>query len=369
MDKIKHVVIDARPISSSGYGTYLRGLLENLGKIDTATRYTVLVWPDYDRKSLKLPANFSLQKANYPINGSLKEQFNLAWRLYRLKPDLVHFAITQQPLLYFGKSITTVHDLTALRFSNPSENFLKFKFKQLMFGFMLFWIGHKSKILITPSDYVRQDVARFAKINPKKILVTYEAATNYKDKPKKVAGLVGQKFVMYVGRPNPHKNLERLIEAMQIVQASHPELKLVLAGKNDKNYEKIKKLTQENNLTSQVIFTDFVSDGQLVWLYKNALGYVFPSLSEGFGLPGLEAMSYSLPVASSNASCLPEIYKDAALYFNPEDTKGIASKIIQLASSPGLRKDLIHKGLVLAKTYSWQKTAEQTLDIYKKVLG
>jgi glycosyltransferase involved in cell wall biosynthesis len=169
---------------------------------------------------------------------------------------------------------------------------------------------------------------------------------------------------MYVGRPAPHKNLERLVEAFKILQTQHPTLKLVLAGKKDVHYEKIAK----QNIPG-VLLTDFVTEGQLRWLYENCAAYVFPSMSEGFGLPGLEAMTHGAPVVSSNATCLPEIYGQAAHYFDPLDTADMAAKISEVLSDGALREKLTKTGKAQAAKYSWAKTAGQTLEVYEKVLG
>jgi glycosyltransferase involved in cell wall biosynthesis len=101
---------------------------------------------------------------------------------------------------------------------------------------------------------------------------------------------------------------------------------------------------------------------------ENTKAYVFPSLSEGFGIPGLEAMFYGAPVASSNATCLPEVYGDAAHYFDPTDINDMAEKIDEVLTKPGLRKKLVEQGKKRVKKYSWKRTAEQTLDVYKRIL-
>lgn len=117
------------------------------------------------------------------------------------------------------------------------------------------------------------------------------------------------------------------------------------------------------------MFTGFVEDEELNWLYQNTSAYVFASLSEGFGLPGLEAMIQGAPVVSSNATCLPEVYGDAAHYFNPLDTDDMAEKINDVLTNPSLRQKLIQNGKVQAKKYSWEKMAKETLLHYKKALG
>jgi glycosyltransferase involved in cell wall biosynthesis len=104
-------------------------------------------------------------------------------------------------------------------------------------------------------------------------------------------------------------------------------------------------------------------------MYENCVAYVFPSLSEGFGLPGLEAMAHGAPVISSNATCLPEVYGDAAYYFYPYHTKEIANAIEEVVNNKKLRDELVVKGKVQVKKYSWRRMAEQTLEVYKKALG
>jgi glycosyltransferase involved in cell wall biosynthesis len=169
---------------------------------------------------------------------------------------------------------------------------------------------------------------------------------------------------MYVGRPTPHKNLERLIAAYSQLKTEHPELKLVLAGKLDANYRRITAKVSDPG----IIFTDFVSEGQLRWLYEHCAAYAFPSLSEGFGLPGLEAMLHGAPVVSSNATCLPEIYGEAAHYFDPLNVHAMADAINEVLTDKALRQTLITAGARQAQTYSWQRMAEQTLAIYTRAL-
>src|SRR5690606_18434598 len=115
-------------------------------------------------------------------------------------------------------------------------------------------------------------------------------------------------------------------QAFALLKEKHPELHLVLAGKKDTLYKRHERYVNKHGI-QDVVFTDFVSDGQLRWLYENCTAYAFPSLSEGFGLPGLEAMNQGAPVVASNATSLPEVLGDAAEYFDPLDVDDIAKKI------------------------------------------
>ena len=172
---------------------------------------------------------------------------------------------------------------------------------------------------------------------------------------------------MYVGRPLPHKNLWRLIEAFRLLRRNNPDLKLVLVGKNDAMYELIKARVKQERVRG-VVFAGFVPDASLRWLYEHCQAYVFASLSEGFGLPALEAMLHGAPVVSSNATCLPEVYGNAAHYFEPLKVDDIARAIREVLENKDLRKRLITRGKRQAARYSWRRLAEQTLEVFKKAL-
>jgi glycosyltransferase involved in cell wall biosynthesis len=360
------IVIDAREYTTST-GRYVFRLVQYLEKIDTENDYIVLLKP----KDMKVCpfSNPRFTKLASPYKEfTFQEQLGL-WRQIRsLKPDLVHFGKDHQPILYAGKTVTTMHDLTTARFRNPDKQPLVFIFKQCVYKLVVKRVAHKSKRIIVPSQYVKDDIASYAHVSPEKISITYEAADLIPDTPEPVQAVAGKQFIMYVGRPTPHKNLWRLIKAFQLLKAQHPDLRLVLAGKLDSNYQQIAQKVADEQIAN-IIFTDFVSEGQLKWLYENCKAYVFPSLSEGFGLPPLEAMMHGAPVISSNATCLPEINGDAAHYFDPLNVQAMADAINEVLTDKDLRQKLIAAGHVQVAKYSWQRMAEQTFEIYRQVLG
>jgi len=360
------IVIDARE-SGTSTGRYVDKLIEYLHKLKPDHEILLLSKSHRLEFFNKIAPDFSAVECNIK-EFSFAEQLALKRQIKSLGPDLIHFTMPQQPVLYKGRCVTTIHDLITVRFDNPSKNSFVFKIKQQIYRAVIKRVARKSARLIAISNYTKKDLTNFSGVSPTKIDVIYEAADKITERPQPLKELAGKKFVMYVGRPNPHKNLKRLIEAMETVRKHDPKLLLVLAGKTDDNYRTLQKFASEINLTSQVYFTDFVSDAELRWLYEHAQAYVFPSLNEGFGLPGLEAMCYSLPVISSDATCLPEIYKDAALYFSPTDVSDMAAKIIEVTSDPALRADLAERGNKLVKTYSWHTMAQQTLALYEEAL-
>jgi glycosyltransferase involved in cell wall biosynthesis len=362
---MKRIVIDARELRTSS-GRYVERLLHYLQTLDTEHAYTVLLKPqDMDGWRTSNP-NF--QKLACPHKEfTFDEQLGFKRQLKKLDADLVHFPFVQQPVWYRDRVVTTIQDLTTLRFDNPAKNRLVFRCKQQVYKYVIKRVAHKSSRLVTLSEFVKHDLIRFTGVNPDKISVTYEAADMIKEAPEPLKTLEGKQFIMYVGRPTPHKNLERLIEAFGLLRAQHPDLILVLAGKKDANYQRIEDSVQ-NRGPKNVVFTGFVSEGQLRWLYEQCAAYVFPSLSEGFGLPGLEAMTHSAPVVSSNATCLPEIYGEAAHYFDPLDTRAMADTINEVLTDKNLRGELIKKGQGQAARYSWKRMAAQTLAVYNQAL-
>jgi glycosyltransferase involved in cell wall biosynthesis len=363
---MNRILIDARE-SRTTTGRYIDKLIENIGKINkVAYRFDLLTKPG--RSGFlkdKIPNSFIVLSDVKEF--SIDEQTRLNKQISKTGADLVHFGMAQQPIRYKGDVITTIHDLTTLRFNNPDKNYLVFKFKQYVYGKVIKIAVNKSKYVITPSEYVKKDLINYTGVSGNKIKVTHEAADFIESDAKQFSKLVNKDFIMYIGRPTPHKNLKRLIEAHQLLLKDNPELYLSLSGKIDNNYLRIKKWVNKKKF-NKIIFTDFLEDSELKWMYQNTRAYVFPSLSEGFGLPGLEAMVHGAPVVSSDATCLPEIYGDAASYFNPLDVSDMYEKINKVINDQEFRERLIKKGYIQSKKYSWEKMARETLDIYKMAL-
>ncbi|HET8884001.1 MAG TPA: glycosyltransferase family 1 protein [Candidatus Saccharimonadales bacterium] len=360
-----HIVIDARIINSTT-GRYVERLLHYLQQVDRANHYTVLV-PTKDLNYwVPTEGNFSVKTADFS-NYSLDEQIGFKKRLDSLKPDLVHFCMPQQPIFYTGACVTTFHDLTLLDTYNSDKNWFVYHAKQLV-GRLVFTVAARtSRHIITPTLYTKQQVSTRLKIESSKITVTYEAADIATTTPQEYEQPF-QEFIMYVGQQSDYKNIKRLGDAHQKLLATRPGLGLLLVG--SKNASALKN---EAYFTKQgyknIRFTGFVDDNQLAWLFKNCQAYVFPSLMEGFGLPGLEAMSNGAPIVSSNATCLPEVYSDAAHYFNPTEVDDIARAINDVLVNPELRDSLISKGYRQVRKYSWLRMAEQTHTVYMNILN
>lgn len=366
----KHIVIDAR-IRRSSTGRYTDRLVEHLQDIDSFHRYTVLVEPDDQWKMRK--KNFRTVPCPYPqFSVNPLHQLAFAWQVYSLKPDLVHFTMTQQPLLYFGNIVTTTHDLTMMRFIRRGDTAAPvYAAKMFLYRTLLKWSHAKSKKIIVPTNFVAGDLAAYQPSTADKTVVTLEAS----EPPLSVAasrpGSIQPKdsYLLYVGTAFPHKNLPRLIEAFDILYRSNPRLKLVLTGKKEIHYQELEQTIASHPSAKNIIITGFVSDEELKWLYHHAKAYIFPSLSEGFGLSPLEAMAHGTPVVSSDATCIPEVCGNAAHYFNALKPQDIAEKVTEVLHNPTLAEQLRTNGYVRLKKYSWKHMANQTLTVYKELLG
>lgn len=365
--KPKHIVIDARELRQST-GRYVERLVHYLQQIDDRHDYTILLKPkDMDGWQ---PTNPCFRKVACPHKEfTFDEQIGFKKQLDSLHADLVHFASVQQPVWYKGKVVTTMQDLTTVRFRNPAKNYVIFSIKRWVYIWVNKRVARKSLHIITPTEFVKKDVAQFTHISPEKITFTHEAVDSFDEPPMEMPAFAGKRFIMSDGRPRPHKNTGRVIEAFALLHQQYPDLLLMLTGRRDASFAPYQQLIDKLGLHDVAIQTDFIPDGQLKWAMQHAEAYIWSSLSEGFGLPPLEAMLYGAPVVSSNVSCMPEVLGAAAHYFNPLDVTDMAAKISEVLDDTHLRQELKIKGKSQAAKFSWRRMAEQTLEVYKQALG
>lgn len=360
------IIIDGRMINTTGIGRYTKALLTHLQNIDTTNAYTVLLQAkDFDTWQ---PSSTNFSKKLVDINFySLREQLFLPFVLWRLRPDLVHFPFFNAPVLYLGKRVITIHDLTLLHFKNirGTSSFKKALYELKYWGMrLILWSAAKSPAIITDCQTVKDELTKHYHVIPERITTTPLAVDPLLAKPVEMESLAKTDFLLYVGNFYPHKNVGLLIRAFAKLSSINPSLQLVIVGKSDYFQELLMRQAVELSVDKQVLFTGFVTDSELVWLYKNAKLFVFPSLSEGFGLTPLEAMAGGTPVLSSKASCLPEVCGKAASYFDPHNASELANLITAaLADKQQLRK-LVELGHKQVAKYSWERMAKQTLKVY-----
>lgn len=368
--------IDGRMWDESGIGRYIRNLVINLAKIDHKNKYYIFLLT----KNLgqKLPSNFQEIGVDFTWYG-LFEQLKFPWLLAKYRLDLVHFPHFNIPLFYFGKFVVTIHDLIHQHYSMQQSTTLNpviYKIKKIGYGLIFDTAVKSAKYILTPSQFTRNQLVDEYRVDGRRINVTHEAvddmiAGSVSSVSEKSFQEISNKFeikkpyLFYIGNAHPHKNLVRLVLVFRQIKIIHPEIQLVLSGKRNYFWDKLKKLICDEGV-QDIIFTGSISDHELVALYKNSLAYVFPSLEEGFGLPLLEAMACQAPVIASRIGSLVEIGGEAAFYFDPKDEIDMKDKILQVIENSRLRKILITRGDKRVKQYSWEKLAQHTLEVYKQ---
>ena len=363
----KHIVIDGR-IRRASTGRPVDRFLHHLPALDSKNKYTVLLEPS---DPITFGAdNIQIVVCKYKrFSMNPLQQVGFAWQLYRLKPDLVYFTMTGlTPLLYFGKNVTFTHDLTMLRFARAGK-LPEWLHRVRMVGYrLLFWKGNASaNKIIVPTNFVKKDLIYYSAKLFSKVEVVYEAG----DLPKAIKAsppnskfqIPNSKYIFHLGSPFPHKNINNLVLAFEKLKETKPDLKLVLSGKKEFYFEQLQKWLKDRKYSDDIIITGFVTDAELKWLYENAECYVLPALSEGFGLPGLEAMAYGCTLVSSSATCLPEVYGDAAEYFDPNNVDEIVTTVNNVMGSKDLKQKLIENGYAQLKKYSWEKMTKEILCI------
>ncbi len=367
--------IDARMLGPrcGGLGRYVQQLVENLKEIDSENQYVLFLKKDnFDEVSVG--RNFKKVLADIHWYG-WEEQIKFNKIIKKEKVDLMHFPHWNVPLLYNDPFVVTIHDLLLLHHPTREASklgWLTYWFKQFVYKKVLAHAVKKAKHIITPSLFTKMDVSKTLNIPQNKITVTYEAPFHTNgvdniDNDKSILEKFGitKQYVLYVGVAYPHKNLKGLLRAWKLIEDKVNDYQLVLVGKKNFFYEQLMQ-SDEVKECKNVIFTDFVEDNTLSSLYKNARLYVFPSLYEGFGLPTLEAMSYGIPVVSSNRTCLPEVLGEGALYADPEDAHYFSHVIETGLNDENVRFEIKQKADLELKRYSWRKMSVQTLEVYNK---
>lgn len=365
-----HIVLDVRIIETST-GRYMQRLVEHINDryTDDGNKYTALMPSQYVAKWQSRLPNVQVIASDARWY-TFAEQWQLYWQLRRLRPDLVHFTMPQQPLLWTGPAVTTIHDMTLIRFENidESDNPIIYKFKKLVFDILIRIVMQRGRAIITPTNFVREDLARlYGQRYLPKIHVTYEAGETPEVDPEPLLDFEGVEYICTVGNMFPYKNVQRVILAFEQLAHDYPNLHLLCAGKKDSFAVKIEQLAAERRIP-RVHFLGFISDGQKRWLYQNSKAYVSASLSEGFCIPVLEAMIEGCPTVLADASCLPETGGDAARYFDPHSTADCARAISEVVGDESLRQEMTTSGVAHVGKFSWAKMTDETYDVYRSII-
>ncbi len=371
------IAIDGRlyGLENAGLGRYAINLIDHLAKLDSENEYYLLLRNSYYKK-LSLPRNWKQISADYPHYG-ISEQLRLPKILKDLNPDLVHFLHFNVPLRYQDKFVVTIHDLLMHRQKGLNSTTLPlplYHLKRLGYKKVFANAVQKSEKIIVPSHVVEKEIFTEYQQQQAKIKVIYEgvstSAAKVEDSKKLFAQLgIDSPYFIYVGNAYPHKNLPRLIEAIvELNRNIDIKVQLLIVTARNVFAERLShEVNSENG--DLVRISSFLPDNILWFLYKNALGFVFPSLSEGFGLPGLEAMKAGTLAIVSDIPIFKEIYAKNALYFNPYDFGSIEKAMREvLYLDLAKRRELILNAKEFVIKYSWENNARETLNVYNSVL-
>ena len=345
-------------VYGTGVSTYTKNLVENLLRIDGENEY-VLFGGSLRRKKDILKFIRKLDSKNFLSKiMSISPSFaHLLWnklhilKIERLigKVDVFHSSDWTQPPSNVHK-VTTIHDLAPLRYPKLTDPKIVSVHKA-----RLKWVKKEVERIIVPSQATKEDLV-ILKFERKRIHVIPEAVDPYFKPARKQERVVRSKYkagnyLLAVGGTE-RKNVDRLIKAYELIRAGR-DLKLIVVGRQDKKHGGIRG----------VRFTGHISKKELRFLYSNALALVYPSLSEGFGLPILEAFACKCPVITSNISSMPEVAGKAAVLVDPFNVNSIAEGIEEALKK---RKTLIKLGTERLKSFNWKKVAEETLKIYEE---
>ena len=360
-----------------GIKEYIVNLTNNLSIIDNENDYILYVLEDkMEFAKSVLPSNFKIKTIPYRsgfisvIKRSLFSQSFWSKEEEHEHFDVFHSPFFHAPIMKKAKLVLTVHDLRLYRYPQ-TYNPLRYLFLKRAVKDSIRRADH----IISISEFTKQEIVELCKVTPEKVTVIHEAINleAFSDKqlenyilPKEYAEIGKRRFLFSLGHIEPRKNYPRLIEAFRKLKEKkeNSDLKLVIAGKKYVNYKDTIKLMKE---TPDVVYLDFIPRELLLWLYKNATLFVFPSTYEGFGFPPLEAASLGTISAVSNVSSIPEVCGDGVFYFNPYNTDNMAATIEYAINNEEERlKKRNQLNTQLRKT-SWKQNAVDTIKLYKTI--
>jgi glycosyltransferase involved in cell wall biosynthesis len=346
--------------------------LRAMQELDHQENIHVFLQPDED-VSLKPSKNLSIHEIG-PANYAYWEQFLLPKAIQESGVDLLHTTSNTAPVNLKIPLIVTIHDVIYL------ENLMlnKGTWYQRLGNLYRRWnvpaIAKKAQKIITVSDYENERIQHYLKIPAQNIVTVYNACskhffTSYSSSEIRdflqVQGLP-ERFVLYLGNTDPKKNLGNVLKALKLIKDwGKLDFKLVMPDLGETYLQAELKKQSSSDIRPFIHLTGYIPNQQLPFLYQGALCFLYPSLRESFGIPMLEAMASSCPLICSNTSAMPEIAQNAAYYVDPLNAKEIAHGILNMISNSSERETLLANGIKRVSEFSWQKTAEKMLKVYK----
>jgi len=360
---------DARAIRYRGIGTYSRNLLQHFAD---AGLEVVVFCHDEQKDTIPRADSFTLVSSNGdPISARGHGSFRTL--VEKSHVDLLHVPSPWAPTPVPIPLVSTVHDVTPLLYPRSLSPILRMRYKRQLSRTIA-----EARRIITVSQISFSTLSAYAGVDPAKVRVIHNGVSDCFRPDIASEALAAarhryslpDRFAFWVGDFRPEKNLSFLIQAWSRLQAHLAELPaLVLAGAQTGDYGKLKSEVQRRGLEGKVLFTGFIPHDDLSAVYAAATVFVFPSLYEGFGLPPLEAMASGTPCVVSNSSSLPEVTGSAALLFNPTSLEGFEDCLARVLTQPELYEALRRDGLSRSALFPWSRAAQETIQVYRSVLG
>ena len=282
--------------------------------------------------------------------------------------DVLFCPVNVVPLACPVPSVVTVHDLAFLAYPAAFH-----AAKRRYLAAMTRLSVHRARRVIAVSTHTRDDLVHRFGVRPERVTVIPNAA-DARFRPATDPTAIAQfkqtnnlpdRFILFVGTLEPRKNLRRLIEAFALIAESDAETKLVIIGAAGWLTSDLAPLVYARGLTDRIVFTGYVSDDDLPCWYQAATIFCYPSLYEGFGLPILEAMACGTPVVTSRTSSIPEVTGETAMLIDPTDVAALARALRSVLTDKARQHEMSAAGIARARAYSWEHTAEATLDVIR----
>lgn len=363
------ISIDATGLGGPKTGTavYLTEILSAWNRDRSIDHeFVVFATPKALQHLMALELDGRFRFVNAPDNRHIRtlwQQTIMAWLVYRLNVDVHWGSGFVLPLLGTRPMVVTIHDLTFQLFPAVHE-----RIKRVYFPAMIKAAVSKARFVLAISESTRNDLHRLLPMSREKTVVTLLAArklaSGMRHEGTLNRGGVGDGYVLFVGTVEPRKNLERLIAAWQSIDpVDRCGARLVIVGATG---WLVDCMLSRSAVEDAIEFKGFVGDDELAHLMRGAMAFVYPSLYEGFGLPVLEAMAQGIPVLTSNVGATREVADGAALLVDPVSISSIRDGLVRLLNDDALRRELSRCGMERAATFSWERTAEDTLDFIER---
>ncbi len=350
--------------------------IREIQKIDKNNQYYVIVAPGED-KCLEETENFKIIEINSFGGYFGWEQIALAKEIKKIKPDILHCTSNTAPLFGSSKLIITLHDIIFLEKLTSKNKSIYQKLGRIYRRFVVPRIIPKAKKIITVSEFERDRIKDFLKLDSNKIISIYNGYSKhfqFKNNPKEVFRkyINTDNYLFFLGNTDPKKNTERTILAYAdyISRAENSKIySLLIADLKEEYVDYILERNNIQHIKQYLVCPDYIPNVDLPYIYSGARAFLYTSLRESFGIPILESMACGCPIITSNTSAIPEIAGKGAILINPLNIEEISTMIERLIGDENFRAKQINYGLERIKLFSWANTARELINVYHQVFN